>query len=277
MPHNTLQKVTVDGREVDVAPLESINYARLISKDPLEIEKLIQVCQKPGIFWLDLRDEPTKEWLAELKELYAVSETYFDQPKEVKMKTFDEQDDGGYKPGEHEETFEIFRDDILKKQRTLPGVLGDRSQLLEQFSSTGYSVVHTLLSSLSGTLNTESDKRLEDFHRDGEPSGTGLKLVYEPLKHKKSDVVDNKHNDMGTLTLVFSDQWGVEIEMPDTKEWGFVVPKEGHALVNVADSLQAMSKGKLHSPLHRVTQPSDGFEKRYYVVYFLRPEKAAKF
>jgi isopenicillin N synthase-like dioxygenase len=166
---------------------------------------------------------------------------------------------------------------MIKKQRVLPEVLSERAQLLEQFSSTGYSVVSTILSRLSDALNMDGDDRFENFHRQGEPSGTGLKLVYEPLKNKEADVVDNKHTDMGTLTLVFCEQWGVQIEIPETRKWAFVVPREGHALVNVADSLQAMSKGKLYSILHRVTQPSDGFEKRYYVVYFLRPEKTIKF
>jgi hypothetical protein len=96
MPHTALHTTTVGGREVDVAPLESINYARLIDKDPLEIERLVQVCQTPGIFWLDLRDKPTQQWLADLQDVYAVSETYFDQAQDVKMKTYDSEDEGGY-------------------------------------------------------------------------------------------------------------------------------------------------------------------------------------
>lgn len=155
-------------------------------------------------------------------------------------------------------------------------VLEEESDLLEQFASVGYAVTYTLISCLSDSLNLTGENRFENSHREGRASGTGLKLVYEPLKDKFADVVDNKHTDMGTLTLVFCEQWGVEIEMPETKDWVFVEPRKGCALVNVADSLHALSEKRLYSCLHRVTQPAEGFEKRYYVVYFLRPEKEIK-
>jgi isopenicillin N synthase-like dioxygenase len=165
---------------------------------------------------------------------------------------------------------------VLQKQLTLPRVLNDQAKLLERFSSASYVAVYTMLCCLSDGLNLADDKRFENAHQDGKPSGTGLKLVYEPWKSKLKDVVDNKHTDTGTLTIVFCEQWGIEIEMPETKEWAFVAPREGHALINVADSLQALSGKKLYSCLHRVTQPADGFRRRYYIVYFLRPEEGSQ-
>jgi isopenicillin N synthase-like dioxygenase len=152
-------------------------------------------------------------------------------------------------------------------------VLNDRFQLLQRFSSASYPAVHDMLTCLSDALNLANDERFENTHRDGKPSRTGLKLVYEPWKSKVTDVVDNKHTDMGTLTMVFCEQWGIEIEMPETKDWASVAPKEGHALINVADSLQTLSGKSLYSCLHRVTQPADGVQRRYYIVYFLRPEE----
>lgn len=68
------------------------------------------------------------------------------------------------------------------------------------------------------------------------------------------------------------------LEHPETHRWGFVEPKRECALVNVADSLQALSppgSKKLHSCRHRVTQPGDGVRKRYFVAYFMRPDKVA--
>ena len=59
--------------------------------------------------------------------------------------------------------------------------------------------------------------------------------------------------------------------MKDMDEWAFTAVQPGCALVNVANSLQRMSDGKLHSTLHRVTQPEDGAAKRYFLSYFLRP------
>lgn len=167
----------------------------------------------------------------------------------------------------------MARDEMAQKKLGLPSILEDRIELLERFSAPCDAANQTMLSCLSDALKLDPASRFENRHRVDRPSDCGLKLIYEPLKSKLADVVDNKHTDQGSLTLVFCEQWGVQMELPETKEWAFVEPKPGHALVNVADSLQALSGGKLHSCLHRVTQPADGFERRYYVVYFLRPEK----
>jgi hypothetical protein len=50
----TLEVVQVGGQTIDVAPLESIDYARLVAKDPAELKKLLRVCKTPGIFYLDI-------------------------------------------------------------------------------------------------------------------------------------------------------------------------------------------------------------------------------
>jgi isopenicillin N synthase-like dioxygenase len=93
--HTTFEAVQVGGRKVDVAPLESINYARLVAKDPAEVEKLLEVCKTPGIFYLDLRDDSTQQWLVDLQDVYAISKQYFDQPHDVKMNYYTEKDDRG--------------------------------------------------------------------------------------------------------------------------------------------------------------------------------------
>lgn len=145
---------------------------------------------------------------------------------------------------------------------------------MERFSSPSYQVARILLSRLSDALKLEDADRFENHHRDGKPSDTGLKLYYEPAKRKLADVNENKHTDSGTLTLFFFNQWNIQLEIPETKQWAYIAPKPGHVLVNVADSLQRFSGNKFYSCLHRVTQPHDGFEKRYFAAYFLRPEHA---
>lgn len=48
----------------------------------------------------------------------------------------------------------------------------------------------------------------------------------------------NKHTDIGTLTLLFTEQLGLQLELqhPGSDEWEFVAPLAGHAIVNVGDS-----------------------------------------
>lgn len=92
MSHST---VIVKDRQVNIAHLKRLNYARLASRDPAEVEKLLHVCQSPGFFYLDLQDVQTEQWLAKLQNVYTLSERFFDQPYEIKMKSYRENDDSG--------------------------------------------------------------------------------------------------------------------------------------------------------------------------------------
>lgn len=157
-----------------------------------------------------------------------------------------------------------------------PGALQSHGDMLKRFSNGCHSACQTIIARLSDALELDKKQRLEQHHRDCQPSDTGLKLIYEPSLAKLSDVGDNLHTDSGTLTLLFYDKWGLHAYTPSQ---GFAFPaplEDGCALINVADSLQRLSGNKLISPKHRVSQPADGAEKRYYLSYFLRPEHATK-
>lgn len=167
-------------------------------------------------------------------------------------------------------------DEFVQGALQLPNALADNAELLRRFSKLCNSACHTMLSCLSKALKLDGVSRFENNHRQGEPSETGLKLIYEPSLAKLADVGDNIHTDGGTFTLLFYDQWGLHIELPEAKRWAFTEYIPGCALINVANSLQRLSKNQFHSPQHRVTQPADGFAKRYYLSYFLRPEDATK-
>lgn len=153
---------------------------------------------------------------------------------------------------------ELFRDDSR-----LPPILQDESDLVRQFNKTCHAAAMSMLSSLCDFLGLEGDKRFEAHHRTTDSSNTGLKLIYEPSLAKAVDVVENKHTDSGTFTLLFYEQVGLHIYLPEQDQWVFAaVPEPGCALVTVADSLQRLSDSQFYSPLHRVTQPRDGAVKR---------------
>lgn len=89
MPHSTVARTTtIDGHQVDVTSLETIDFGRLATKEPAEVEKLLNASQKPGFFYLDLQSEHTKQIITDLPNVYALAEKYFDQPPEVKMKDY---------------------------------------------------------------------------------------------------------------------------------------------------------------------------------------------
>ena len=169
----------------------------------------------------------------------------------------------------------MTRDQVLSDSVEYPPTLRDASSQLSEFSSLCHSINLEMLASLSDALGLEGPKRFETSHRASQPSDSAFNLIYAPTKPRRADHPDTTHTDSGTLTILFSDQWGIMLEHPETKKWAFVEPRPGFALANVADSLQALSGGRLHSCRHAINQAADGFEGRYFAVSYLRPEKAA--
>ncbi|KAL1645037.1 hypothetical protein SLS58_004108 [Diplodia intermedia] len=259
--------------------LEVVDYARLRSRDASEMEKLLSNARAPGAFYLDLRDqERGSSILEKVHPVYQLAERYFDQLPAWKLKDAraDQKpsQDRGYKQCEGDESFEIARDERISGQAALPAVFHEKEEMVDSFSDACHEACETMLACLSESL--DKGQEFQTYHRPGEASDSGLKLIYEPCRHRVAEVVDNTHTDGGTLTLLFYEELGVEAELQKGGDWAFIPPKEGCAIINVADSLQRMSGGALHSLLHRVTQPADGYKKRYYISYFLRPEQAWK-
>lgn len=97
------------------------------------------------------------------------------------------------------------------------------------------------------------------------------------LRYPEQTIQDNnvghlQHTDIGSLTLLFVKQWGLQVFSPRKQAWEYVEPKPGHAIVNVADSLRFLSGHKLRSALHRVIPYQGMQEERFSIAYFLGPE-----
>jgi isopenicillin N synthase-like dioxygenase len=85
----------VDDSEVDTVRLETISYARLLAQEPLETARLLKAAESPGFFYLDLKDGSTSQMLADVQDIYPLTEQYFDQPQELKMEHYREDQDRG--------------------------------------------------------------------------------------------------------------------------------------------------------------------------------------
>ncbi len=166
---------------------------------------------------------------------------------------------------------QICLDEFVGNKLKLPQLIEKDRTAVASFMDACQTIGLTTVKSLSQALGL----KLEDFHRPGEPSDSGLDFVYEPAVERVADVKENLHTDYGTLTLGFvQDFWGCHVKLRDSEEWGFAEPKPGCVLVNVCDALDRLSNGVLHSATHRVTQPCDGVVKRHFLFYFLRPERS---
>lgn len=114
-------------------------------------------------------------------------------------------------------------------------------------------------------------------HRVGQLSTSALGLLkYLPEGPEADKVGHYAHTDIGTLSFVFSEVGGLQVLLPGSEDWQFVQPRDGHAIVNVGDSLTFLSSGKLRSILHRVVPQPGEHKTKLTTGYFLRPEFNAR-
>lgn len=159
----------------------------------------------------------------------------------------------------------------------LPGTVKKNVDLFDSFISGSHTVVLKILESLSTGLGLTGDLRFEEKHRTDVPARTTMVLFRYPRQvHEGAGIGHNMHTDIGSLTLLFCADYGLQILHPETKEWGFVAPKPGHAVINVGDSLRFLSGHQFASCVHRVLPVTERQEHhRYSIAYFLRPEDSA--
>ncbi|KAL1616275.1 hypothetical protein SLS56_011488 [Neofusicoccum ribis] len=260
--------------KIQFAPLETIDLDRLERRDAAEIEKLLCASSRAGGFFLDFSNvahEAAKHLPVDVPKLIGISDEYFAQPLAAKMKDFRE----GQLPDR--DRGHISYDELVSGNFKFPDVLDRERERFDRFMRLVQSAGLTMLACLSDALQLARDERFERWHKQDRTSESGLKVIYEPTFERVADWLDNTHTDTGTFTILFYDQVGLDVFDPETKTWAYAaVPPPDCAFVNLANAIQSVSRGRLHSPLHRVSQPADGFRKRYYLSYFLRPEHGVK-
>ncbi|KAJ5886857.1 Clavaminate synthase-like protein [Penicillium subrubescens] len=204
--------------------LETIDLARIVAGDSHERQKLKEAATRPGGLLLDFKNTDATI-LDTVSRLYDLSDRYFQRPSEVKLKDVREDippsSDRGYKSSDCDETFEFADDELLRGDLSLPPILDEERDLVRQFNELCHAATISLLSSLSDSLSLEGDKRFETHHRTTDSSETGLKLICEPSLAKAADVVENKHTDSGTFTLLFYERVGLHVYLPEEDRWDF--------------------------------------------------------
>ncbi|KAJ3960619.1 hypothetical protein N0V92_002695 [Colletotrichum tropicale] len=228
-------------RDVPKADLRTIKFESLFDKDHDSLEALIKACETDGFFYLDLQATGSEKFWKDLKEIDEVTKNWFSQSTEVKLKTPTVSLAHGFK------------------------ALGNQSGSVE-----GH---HDGFEALKG------EARLDTSHRDDSRSKSTLYFLhYPPGSQDIKNVGQNMHTDIGTLTLLFAPQWGLQVFSPADEAWTYVEPRPGHAIVNVGDTLRFLSRKRFRSALHRVL-PLGGVqnEDRYSISYFLRATDSTEF
>ncbi|KAK6814960.1 hypothetical protein RU639_008466 [Aspergillus parasiticus] len=275
---------------LSIAPLPTIDYACLEAKDTEETQRLLDACKTHGFFYLNLKNIGTV--LDDWQQVLRIMETYFSQDLMTKMEDDRHSDTYGYEPCgtsagaihgtlDFYETLKIARSEMYEKAPSLPQAAKDNLELFDRFIRACDTITTTILARLSDVFNLSPGSRFEDKHRPGGKSRSTLTLFRYPKQETQDNKVGhNKHTDIGTLTLLFSEQWGLQVLSPETSEWKFVAPKQDHAVVNVGDSLRFLSGNVLKSCVHRVAPPNVSGrqeEHRYSIAYFLRAEDVVQY
>ena len=134
--------------------------------------------------------------------------------------------------------------------------------------------VSAILHALSSSLELQPQESIQDTHRTHLPSPDLIRLLKyhaQPLLERGSSHVP--HTDLGSMTLLFTKQYGLQILGSKSQEWEYVQPRAGYAIVNIADCLSQLTNKLLRSCRHRVCAlPEQAMKERYSFAYFLRPE-----
>ncbi|KAF2719301.1 Clavaminate synthase-like protein [Polychaeton citri CBS 116435] len=189
----------------------------------------LKACQTQGFMYFGLRGCGTilKDW--ELVQMHM--DKFFDQPLEVKMQDDCQSDTRGYEP-----------------YGTSTGVHYGEKDGFESFKCIQFIAVH-----LSNALGLEDGSRLSEFHRENEPCLSTLSMFHYPKQDPSfQGSGHNKHTDLGSLTFLFSQQWGLQVLSPNSNGWIWVEPSSTHAVINVGGSLRFLSRYRLESAVHRV-------------------------
>ncbi|KAJ5549173.1 hypothetical protein N7513_006407 [Penicillium frequentans] len=277
-------KLSENLENIHVAELPIISYENLLSKDKAELGKLLESCKSLGFFYLDLTGS-ARSVLENTQAAFEFMKTYFDQSLEDKSRDLRQSVTHGYTPtgtytgakrGERDcyETLKIAEAEMRVRAPQLPSAVQEKMAFFEDFISGSHSVVLKILECLSDVMSLDVDERFEGRHRPDQPSRTTMVLFRYPRQIKQGEGIGhNMHTDIGSLTLLFCQELGLQVLHPETNQWGFIIPKPGHAVVNVGDSLRFLSGHRLASCVHRVLPVTERQEShRYSIAYFLRPE-----
>ncbi|RYO73969.1 hypothetical protein DL762_001951 [Monosporascus cannonballus] len=285
------QTVQWNGKTVPVYPMETVDYSRLLSQEPEEVEKALRCCQKEGYFYLDLSGIDGRRVLEDQKDTLELMYRFFGSPLEAKNQFGLVAPHLGYEPigsrnGVLENTrdgyemIKVSRDEIQKDYPHIPDVIKNSPDIktLENAIASSNIVTKVILSALSTAMGLTGAERFENLHRNERPSTSTLAMMHYIPSDPAADlnVGHQKHTDISSLTLLFAEQWGLQVRPPGAREFGFVAPKEGCAIINVGDSLRFASGHTFQSCIHRVV-PYDPTEHRYSIAYFLRAENETMF
>ncbi|KAF8139391.1 hypothetical protein K438DRAFT_1880023 [Mycena galopus ATCC 62051] len=233
---------------VPKASFSTINFALIEARNPAELMNLLRACQTHGFFYLNFdNSEATKSIVEDKTRVQSFMKKYFAQPMDVKMQDHQGIKTKGYIPygtltglrkGDWRtvEQLILSRWDFVSGDNTVPPAVQAEHALFSAYLERCNYVVGL------------QDQRFDRGHDTSKPCDTMLAMLSYP--HDIGETLQ-EHTDMGSLTILFSQEYGLQVLAPEKQQWEFVEPQDCHAVINVGDALRFMSDKKLYSCLHR--------------------------
>lgn len=78
------QTVEWAGKRVPIYPMETIDFGRVLSQEPAELENLLRVCRQAGFFYLDLDSLDGQRFLDDQQQTLKLMHRYFDHSLDEK-------------------------------------------------------------------------------------------------------------------------------------------------------------------------------------------------
>lgn len=258
MPHSTtasiLSSLPPFPSSLPHAPIARISSAELLSLSPSATASVLQACQTYGFFYLDLRDSAAgRALLAESERLLALAQESFRLPLEEKNSFHLERGVSlfGYKAaGTVKQTDATQRPDstefwnvgkdhvhgiVVPPRPYYPDVILRERELFRGFMTGAHGMGMAVCRALEGELGLQRGE-LEALNRFDLPSGDHVRLTRKTAVQDEGAVGLPSHTDFGSVTVLFNWLGGLQIESRTEGregEWEWVVPVEGHAVVNL--------------------------------------------
>lgn len=84
MSQNATRTVQFEGKDAPVANLETVDFEKLLSNEPDEVNKLLRCCQVEGFFYLDLRGIDGRRTIDDQQRLLGLMARFFHSSFEEK-------------------------------------------------------------------------------------------------------------------------------------------------------------------------------------------------
>lgn len=161
---------------------------------------------------------------------------------------------------------------------SLPQVLQGEAPLLANVMDKLHEIGIGLLDALD-QISHDASTPFAPKHPPTDPSTSCMTVQrYPSLSSEGPNAGLSAHTDVGSLTILFCGDRGLQTFNQDTQEWRSVEPRNGCAIVNVGDSLRFLSGRKFRSVVHRVAPyPGETIENRFSCAYFMRPRMDVEF